>query len=289
MLYVEEWGFGEGPNFRPDMITRNPDLVNGAFREYGVKWGIPRVARLFEELGIPFSIALNARFPGTFPQVWQELRSIAPDAPILGHGMNNSSDPLPLGRGIDAQKTYIRKTLDVIEQASGARPQGWSSPSVYANGDTFAAVAAEGIAFTLDSMDSDILSKLSTPSGPLLLMPYPVVTVDMGQNLARTKTPEEIERLLTDYILELAREARADPERDATVAAIGIHPFVVGMPDGAAVLRRVLEKIAADDLVWLTDVQAVFDAAGGRQQQGARDEVCSDQVCSAVRLRASCP
>jgi hypothetical protein len=29
------------------MVTRNPDLFNGAFREYGVKWRIPRVARLF--------------------------------------------------------------------------------------------------------------------------------------------------------------------------------------------------------------------------------------------------
>jgi hypothetical protein len=47
VLYVEEWGFGEGPNLRPDMVTRNPDLFNGAFREYGVKWRIPRVARLF--------------------------------------------------------------------------------------------------------------------------------------------------------------------------------------------------------------------------------------------------
>jgi hypothetical protein len=96
------------------------------------------------------------------------------------------------------------------------------------------AVAAEGITYTLDQMDSDIISRLKTPDGSLVLLPYPVVTVDMGQHLARMKTPAEIETLWLDYVLELASEARSDPARDATTVVTGIHPFVVGTPDGAA-------------------------------------------------------
>jgi hypothetical protein len=42
------------------------------------------------------------------------------------------------------------------------------------------AMAAEGITYNLDQMDSDIVSRLKTPDGPLVLLPYPVVTVDMG-------------------------------------------------------------------------------------------------------------
>ena len=52
------------------------------------------------------------------------------------------------------------------------------------------AMAAEGITYNLDQMDSDIISRLKTPDGPLVLLPYPVVTVDMGQHLARMKTPD---------------------------------------------------------------------------------------------------
>lgn len=37
-------------------------------------------------------------------------------------------------------------------------------------------------------------------------------------------------------------EAEAHPDREATIVAIGIHPFVVGTPDGAEALRRVLEN-----------------------------------------------
>jgi allantoinase len=31
-LFVEEFGFGQGPVLRPDLANRNPDLVNEAFR-----------------------------------------------------------------------------------------------------------------------------------------------------------------------------------------------------------------------------------------------------------------
>jgi hypothetical protein len=126
------------------------------------------------------------------------------------------------------------------------------------------AMAGAGITYTLDQMDSDIVSRLITPDGPLVLLPYPVVTVDMGQNLARMKSPTEIEALWLDYVLELAEEARADPAREATTVVIGIHPFVVGTPDGAAAMRRVLTRLKQDSSVWLTDAATILKAAEGK-------------------------
>ena len=261
-LFVEEFGFGQGPVLRPDLATRSPDLVNEAFRQYAIDWGISRVGRLFKELDVPLSIVLNAEFPGKHGTVWKEFRATQPNAPIIAHGMNNTSRILPLGRGLAAQKAYIRETLDLIASTTGVRPTGWSSPSVYSNGDTMQAIAAEGITHTIDQMDSDVISTLKTPDGALVLLPYPVVTVDMGQQLARMKTPADIETLWVDYVLELANEARADPARGATTAVIGIHPFVIGTPDGAAALRRVLSRLNKDEKVWLADTDTILKAAG---------------------------
>jgi peptidoglycan/xylan/chitin deacetylase (PgdA/CDA1 family) len=265
ILYVEVWGFGHGPNFRPDMVARDPDVVDESFRQYAIEWGIPRVGRLFNEQGMPLSIALNALFPEKHPDLWKQFRSLVPKAPIIAHGINNSTELLPLGRGLDEQEAYIQRTLDLIEKDTGVRSRGWTSPSVYPNADTFRATAAAGITYSLDGMDSDILSRLTTKSGPLVLIPYPAVAVDMGQYLERLKQPSDMERLWIDYVTGLAREAEAHPDREATIVAIGIHPFVVGTPDGAEALRRVLENFKKQKLVWVTDVQAVLEAAGEKQ------------------------
>jgi hypothetical protein len=38
------------------MATRNPDLVNEAFRQYGIDFGIERVGRVFREEDVPVSM-----------------------------------------------------------------------------------------------------------------------------------------------------------------------------------------------------------------------------------------
>jgi allantoinase len=263
VLYVEVWGRDHGPNFRPDMNGRTPDVVDEAFRQYAIDWGVSRVGRLFKQMDAPLSIALNAQFPEQQPAAWKEFRGTMPKAPIIAHGLNNSTELLPLEKGPDAQRAYIKQTLDMIEKSTGVRSVGWSSPSVYPNADTFAATAAEGIRYTLDGMDSDVLSRLATQPRPLTLLPYPPTVVDMGQFLSRNKEASDLEKLWVDYVGELAREAAAQPDRPATVVAIGIHPFVMGTPAGAAAMRRVLETLHKQNLVWVTDVEAVLKAAGG--------------------------
>src|SRR5499427_7614929 len=120
-LFVEEFGFGQGPVYRPDLATRSPDLVNENFRQYSLTWGNLRVGRLFKDLDVPLTVVLNAEFPQAHPSEWKDFRAEQPDAPIVAHGMNNTSHMLPLSRGLDEQKNYIRDTLNLIAANSGVR------------------------------------------------------------------------------------------------------------------------------------------------------------------------
>ena len=136
---------------------------------------------------------------------------------------------LPLGRGLAEQKAYIHRTLDLITGATGARPAGWSSPSVYSNGDTMQAISAEGVTYTIDQMDSDVISRLKTPDGAYLC---PIRATSTWARAGADEVGVRDRDAWLDYVLELAREARADPARATTVA--WNPPFVVGTPDGAA-------------------------------------------------------
>jgi allantoinase len=71
---------------------------------------------------------------------------------------------------------------------------------VFPNVDTFTASAAAAIRYSLDGMDSDVLSRLVTGSGALTLIPYPAVTVDMAHYLSRSKEAGDLERLWIDYV-----------------------------------------------------------------------------------------
>jgi hypothetical protein len=84
----------------------------------------------------------------------------------------------------------------------------------------------------------------------------------MGQYLSRMKEASDLERLWTDYLDELVREAAAHPGQEAKVVAIGIHPFVMGTPAGAAAMRRVLAYLREQRLIWLTDPETLLRAAG---------------------------
>src|SRR5260370_34770917 len=95
--------------------------------------------------------------------------------------MNNTNRGLPLGRGLAAQKAYVRETLDVIAGATGVRPVGWSSPSVYSNGDTMQAVAAGGITYTIGQKGFDIHLRFETPARSVIQLPYSGVTGGQGQ------------------------------------------------------------------------------------------------------------
>jgi hypothetical protein len=87
--------------------------------------------------------------------------------------------------------------------------------------------------------------------------PYPVspsIWVESGADEVAARDRDTGPR----SVLEFADEAHGDPAREAATVVIGIHAFVVGTPDGAAALRRVLARLKSDRSIWLTDTEAIF-------------------------------
>jgi allantoinase len=127
----------------------------------------------------------------------------------------------------------------VIAAATGIKST-WSSPSVYANADSLQgwppASPTRSMGWILRSYRG-----ARRRTGSLFYGPYPVspsIWVESGADEVAARDRDTVPR----SVLEFADEAHGDPAREATTVVIGIHAFVVGTPDGAAALRRVLAR-----------------------------------------------
>ena len=261
-LFVETFGFGQGPVFRPDLATRNPDLVNEAFRQYADRLGHParrpavqgarRSAHHGAERGV------SRRTSGGMEGIPRLAADCADHRP-----WHEQHQPLmPIGRGVAEQRAYVRQTLDTIAAATGAAPTGWSIAERLCRPRYHAGDRRRGHHLH-DRPDGFRRHRAAEDAGRSA--GAAAVSGRHRRHGPSARTHEDAavrsRRSGSTTCSELAHEARADPSRAATTVVIGIHPFVIGTPDGAAALRRVLTRLKTDDAVWLTDTAAILGGA----------------------------
>jgi hypothetical protein len=117
-----EWFFGEGLGAELVPGGPQPDVLNYAWRDYGNRVGVFRLAELFADLKLPVSLLVNAEMYRHAPQAVAAFR----DAEIIGHGRTNSERQ---GTLTEAEElALIAETTAAIEKHSGKRPQGWLGP-----------------------------------------------------------------------------------------------------------------------------------------------------------------
>ena len=85
-LNLEWFSFGEGLGAELAPGGPQPDVLNYAWRDYGNRVGVFRLAELFGELKLPVSLLVNAEMYRHAPQAVAAF----PDAEIVGHGRSNS-------------------------------------------------------------------------------------------------------------------------------------------------------------------------------------------------------
>ena len=85
-LNLEWFSFGEGLGAELAPGGPPPDVLNYAWRDYGNRVGVFRLAELFAELKLPVSLLVNAQMIEHAPQAVAAF----PGAEIVGHGRSNS-------------------------------------------------------------------------------------------------------------------------------------------------------------------------------------------------------
>src|SRR6476469_3573565 len=111
------WGEYADPGVQPPQ--RDPGTES--HYEYGSRAGVWRLARIFDDAGVPVTVSAAAAALELNPQVASWMRER--DHDLLGHGWR-WIEPWTLTR--EEERASIQRAIEGFERLLGSRPAGWS-------------------------------------------------------------------------------------------------------------------------------------------------------------------
>jgi peptidoglycan/xylan/chitin deacetylase (PgdA/CDA1 family) len=164
----------------------------------------------------------------------------------------------------EEEQACIRRCIDILERATGQRPQGWISPVTTYTEHTRRLLAAEKLIWHGDARDSDLPSVVNTDAGPLVQIP----SSDFTDNRVLRSSPQDLWDVYGgtfDYLR--AHEAPA-------LLALSMHCHFGGRPMITAVFEKILSYMRKHDDVWFASfgevARWVMEAQAGADSHARR-------------------
>ena len=145
-----------------------PDVLNYAWRDYGVRVGVWRLMEVLERQGFVATAALNSEACQRYPAIVAEGNRLKWE--WMAHGENNSS--LLTGMPEDVERNIIQGVIDTIARGTGKKPRGWLGPALTETDNTLDLLAEAGIDYVADWCNDEQPYTMKTRSGSIVAMPY---------------------------------------------------------------------------------------------------------------------
>jgi allantoinase len=251
---VEVWHYDSpaGQAVTPNTTNRVPDVVNYAWREYGVRVGLWRIADVLDAAGVKATVALNSQFCETFPRAMDEMKKRGWE--FMGHGTTNSESLA--GLNPEKEKEVIRHVLKTIEQSSGRRPRGWLGTGLTETYNTLDILAEEGVVYCGDWNNDDQPCPMKVKTGKLFAIPYCMEINDIGLYIRKGYTGEQYYRSVIDQFEQLYADSKKQPR----VMGIPLHPMITGQPLRIKYLQRLVAEMKKHEGVWFATGSEIIDA-----------------------------
>ena len=251
---VEVWHFDSpvGQQVTPNTANRVPDVVNYAWREYGIRVGLWRIADVLDAAGVKATVALNAAVCDTFPKAVDEMKKRGWE--FMGHGTTNSENLS--GLSADKEKEVIQHVLRTIEKSTGRKPRGWLGTGLIETNNTLDILAEEGLSYCGDWNNDDQPYPMKVRKGKIFSIPYCMEINDIGLFLRKGYTGEQYLRSVLDQFETLY----ADSAKLPRVMGLPLHPMIIGQPLRIQYLQRALAEMKKHERVWFATGGEIIDA-----------------------------
>jgi peptidoglycan/xylan/chitin deacetylase (PgdA/CDA1 family) len=231
------------------------DHFSLSYAEYGARAGIWRLLDFMDEIGLKGSMSVNGKAAELYPEAVRATAEAGHE--LVGHGWENDivtddADP-------EQELAEIRRVTRTIEEASGQRPVGWTSPGSAGSSNTLRLLASEGYLWNGDEANDDLPYVRETDAGHMVLMPR----VNMPHNdlsiwIAGKNPPGVIWEQFKDSFDELYREGlRGSPKW----VEIVLHAHMAGRPTLIPTIRKCIEYARQHEGVWFAKKREIAEWA----------------------------
>ena len=229
------------------------DYPNFTWREYGQRVGVWRLFKLFEDMGAPFSVTINAKTALERPEIIAYVNARGWE--IVAHNYEQGELLTGYSFDIDKERALIKATLAVYEKTVGRKAKGWLSSSLRSTSNTPNILAEQGLQFFCDYMNDEQPYLIQTPSGPIVNVPYTIEINDFTFFHRRAMSTWDAARMLKDQFDELYREGG----ESGRIMSVGLHPHVSGHPHRMPCFREFLTHAKQHPDVWWTTREEISD------------------------------
>ena len=251
---VEVWRYDSpvGQAISPNDRGIVPDVINYAWREYGMRVGLWRIADVLDAAGVKATVALNSAVAEAHPRAVEEMKRRGWE--FMGHGITNSENLA--GLPPDKERALVQTVLKTIEQATGRRPRGWLGPGLAETHNTLDILAEEGVVYCGDWNSDDQPYPMKVRKGRMFSIPYCMEINDIPLFMRKGYTGEQYLQSVVDQFDTLY----ADSVKQPRVLGIPLHPMIVGQPLRSKYLERALAHMKKHDRVWFATGSEIIDA-----------------------------
>lgn len=237
------WDLPSPVGLTAPQLSRTPDVINFAWREYGLRVGIWRLMEVLDRHDVKATVALNSEVCRAYPIVVEHC--LERGWAVASHGVTNSTQMY--GLGDDDQRAIVRESVETIRSSTGRAPRGWLGPGLAETFETLQILWEEGFGYVADwGIADDLPYPLTVGDGGLLAMPYPQETNDLPLYLWLHRDTDQAYRQFTEQFEVLRDESAANGK----VFSLALHPYLSGVPHRIRMLDRFLEHARSAQGVW---------------------------------------
>jgi allantoinase len=228
------------------------DPIAASHHEYGNRVGVFRIMRLTDRYEVPVTAAVDSALTELAPALLDEV--VGHEWEVIAHGVALSRMVTEDVPG-DEEREYVRRALDELERATGARPRGWMGADYGESSRTVEILAGLGVDYVCDWPHDEQPVLMRAPSGDVVSLPLTIELDEVLTHRVRGVTPARWSEMAIEALDQLRRDGAAN----GRLYVLHVHPHVIGQPGRIKYLDAVLRHIRAADDVWLATGLEIVD------------------------------